>query len=76
MSYIFTTFSVFDKRMQQKFKQMVPPVTEMERILARRKNPKEREKVIKFYTELLQNITDELDGIAMFFRTDYLMNCF
>lgn len=42
---------------------MIPPVNEMEEILAQRKNAKEREKVIKFYTELLQSISDELDGI-------------
>lgn len=34
----------------------------MEKILARRKDPKERERVIAFYDILIQNISDELDG--------------
>lgn len=52
--------------MQRKFREFIPPVTEMERILARRKNPKEREKVVKFYTDLLKNIADEIDGLIIF----------
>lgn len=38
------------------------PDYEMEKILAKRKDPKEREKAITFYKVLLQNIEDELDG--------------
>lgn len=41
---------------------MVPPVYEMEKILAKRKDPAERMKVLTFYDVLLQNIADELDG--------------
>lgn len=47
--------------MEQKYKEQVPDY-EMEKILAKRKDPKEREKVITFYNVLLQNIEDELDG--------------
>ena len=46
--------------MEQKFKEEVPEY-EMEKILARRKDPKEREKVVTFYKVLLSNIEDELD---------------
>lgn len=62
--HIHFNFSGFDEHMQQKFNEMVPPITEMERILAKRKSPKEREKVVKFYSELLQNIADEIDGVC------------
>ncbi|EFA06809.2 uncharacterized protein LOC662519 [Tribolium castaneum] len=51
---------VFDRHMEQKFREEVPDY-EMEKILARRKDPKEREKVITFYKVLLTNIEDELD---------------
>ncbi|XP_050515734.1 uncharacterized protein LOC114345139 [Diabrotica virgifera virgifera] len=54
--------SSFDQRMAEKFVEMVPPVTEMEKILARRKDPKYREKVLQFYDALMQHIADELDG--------------
>ncbi|CAH1958648.1 unnamed protein product [Acanthoscelides obtectus] len=54
--------SSFDKRMQRKFDDMCPPLYEIEKILARRKDPKEREKVLAFYDVLMQNIADELDG--------------
>lgn len=49
--------------MKEKFQQYVPEPTEMEKILARRKDPKERERVITFYDILIQNINDELDGV-------------
>lgn len=52
--------------MMEKFKDMVPPVTEMEKILARRKDPKERQRVLTFYDALAQNIADELDGAAIY----------
>lgn len=48
--------------MEKKFKEMVPAPMEMERILMRRKDPAERQKVLVFYDSLLQNIEDELDG--------------
>lgn len=48
--------------MQEKFKEYVPPQTEMEVILSRRKDPHERQRVITFYEVILQNIGDELDG--------------
>lgn len=51
--------------MAEKFKDMVPPVTEMEKILAKRKDPKERERVLTFYDTVAQNIVDELDGIVI-----------
>ncbi|KAJ3648501.1 hypothetical protein Zmor_020299 [Zophobas morio] len=51
---------LFDRHMEQKFKEEVPEY-EMEKILARRKDPKEREKVVTFYKVLLSNIEDELD---------------
>ncbi|GJQ82431.1 hypothetical protein Trydic_g11845 [Trypoxylus dichotomus] len=52
----------FEAHMKEKFKEYVPEPTEMEKILARRKDPKERERVITFYDILIQNINDELDG--------------
>lgn len=52
--------------MQRKFRELIPQMTEMERILAKRKNPKEREKVVKFYSDLLKTIADEIDGIIVF----------
>ncbi|RZC43002.1 uncharacterized protein BDFB_011753, partial [Asbolus verrucosus] len=51
---------VFDRHMEQKFQEEVPEY-EMEKILTRRKDPAEREKVVTFYNVLLQNIEDELD---------------
>lgn len=51
-----------DERLKVKFAEMVPPQYEMEKILARRKDPKEREKVLNFYDVLLRSIADELDG--------------
>lgn len=62
LGVIKSAFSAFDQQMEQVFKEMVPPLSEMEKILARRKNPREREKVIKFYKDLLVNISDEIDG--------------
>ncbi|KAJ8924526.1 hypothetical protein NQ315_007324 [Exocentrus adspersus] len=50
------------QQMEEKYAEMVPPVHEMEKILARRKSPAERMKVLTFYDVLLQNIADELDG--------------
>ncbi|XP_022914679.2 myosin heavy chain, clone 203-like [Onthophagus taurus] len=55
---------VFDARMKEKFQEFIPPITEMERILAKRKDPKERERVMTFYNVLLRNIADELDGLV------------
>ncbi|KAK4884846.1 hypothetical protein RN001_001117 [Aquatica leii] len=52
---------IFDKVMEEKFQEMVPPMSEMERILLRRKDPVEREKVLTFYDALMQNIISELD---------------
>lgn len=48
--------------MEAKFREYVPPVSEMEQILLRRKNPGERAKVLAFYDALLQNINGELDN--------------
>lgn len=48
--------------MQQKFAEYCPPQTEMERVLARRKDPVERQKVLTFYDALLHNIGQEMDG--------------
>ncbi|KAI4468961.1 hypothetical protein MML48_2g00002950 [Holotrichia oblita] len=53
---------VFESHLKEKFQEYVPEPTEMEKILARRKDPKERERVITFYDILIQNINDELDG--------------
>ncbi|KAJ3638080.1 hypothetical protein MTP99_001488 [Tenebrio molitor] len=50
----------FDRHMEQKYREEMPDY-EMEKILARRKDPKEREKVVTFYKVLLTNIEDELD---------------
>lgn len=54
--------SSFDQNLKMKFTETVSPQYEMEKILARRKDPKEREKVLNFYDVLLQCIADELDG--------------
>lgn len=54
--------SSFDQELKMKFAEMIPPQYEMEKILARRKDPKEREKVLHFYDVLLRCIADELDG--------------
>lgn len=51
--------------MEQKFGVMFPPLSDMEKVMARRRNPKVKEKVMKFYTDLLQNINDEIDGALM-----------
>lgn len=48
--------------MDRKYKEMVPEPNEMEIILARRKDTKERQRVLTFYDVMLQNIADELDG--------------
>lgn len=53
---------MLERKLSEKFREYVPPVYEMEKILARRKDPKEREKVLTFYDVLMQNIADELDG--------------
>ncbi|XP_018567603.1 uncharacterized protein LOC108908153 [Anoplophora glabripennis] len=52
----------FDQKLKEKYSEMVPPVYEMEKILAKRKDPAERMRVLTFYDVLLQNIADELDG--------------
>jgi hypothetical protein len=52
--------------MEQKYREEMPDY-EMEKILARRKDPKEREKVVTFYKVLLTNIEDELDGRSKVF---------
>ncbi|XP_045476907.1 uncharacterized protein LOC123682369 [Harmonia axyridis] len=54
---------LLERKLSEKFREYVPPVYEMEKILARRKDPKEREKVLTFYDVLMQNIADELDGV-------------
>lgn len=54
--------SSFDQQLKGKYGEMMPPEYEMEKILARRKDPKEREKVLTFYDVLLRCIADELDG--------------
>lgn len=51
--------------MEKKYREEVPEY-EMEKILARRKSPQEREKVVTFYRVLLANIEDELDGLLIF----------
>ncbi|KAK5648308.1 hypothetical protein RI129_003200 [Pyrocoelia pectoralis] len=51
----------FDRVMEEKFQEYVPPVSEMERLLLRRKDPAERERVLAYYDVLLQNITSELN---------------
>ncbi|XP_017780750.1 PREDICTED: uncharacterized protein LOC108565682 [Nicrophorus vespilloides] len=53
---------LFDQVMDRKYKEMVPEPNEMEIILARRKDTKERQRVLTFYDVMLQNIADELDG--------------
>lgn len=58
--------------MQQKFKEHVPPVSEMEQILLRRKNPAERERVLAFYDSLIQNINKELEG-GKFFQNSFFI---
>ncbi|KAF2901326.1 hypothetical protein ILUMI_04860 [Ignelater luminosus] len=52
---------VFGRTMKEKFKEYVPPVSEVEQILLRRKDPVEREKIVSFYNSLLQNINKELE---------------
>lgn len=54
--------SSFDQGLRAKYHELIPPQYEMEKILARRKDPKEREKVLNFYDVLLRCIADELDG--------------
>lgn len=56
--------NTFDEHLQEKYQQEVPPTHEMEKILARRKDPRERERVLTFYDVLMQNIADELDGLS------------
>ncbi|XP_060531088.1 uncharacterized protein LOC132704831 [Cylas formicarius] len=51
-----------ERRLEQKFEELVPAQYEMEKILAKRHDPREREKVLTFYDVLLQNVADELDG--------------
>lgn len=60
--FIFNFFRAFDRKMQEKFEEYCPEPNEMEKILARRKDPKERQKALTFYDVLLRNISDELDG--------------
>lgn len=48
--------------MEQKFAQMVPALTEMERLLINRRNPEERDRVLKFYTVVIRNVGREIDG--------------
>lgn len=52
-----------DQQISQKYREEVPQY-EMEQILAKRKCPKEREKVLTFYDTLLQIVADELNGKA------------
>ncbi|KAL3288842.1 hypothetical protein HHI36_003288 [Cryptolaemus montrouzieri] len=54
---------ILERKLSEKFREYVPPVYEMEKILARRKDPKEREKVLTFYDVLMQNIADEMDEV-------------
>lgn len=51
--------------MAQKYQEMVPEQTEMEKILARRKDPRERRKVVTFYEGVVKNINEELDGMSL-----------
>lgn len=53
---------MLDERLEEKYGEMVPPLNEMEILLARRKDPKERQKAITFYEVIVKNINDELDG--------------
>lgn len=55
---------LYESELARQYEQQVPPQYEMEKILARRKDPKEREKVLTFYDALMQCIVDELDGKA------------
>lgn len=48
--------------MEEKYGDMVREPYEMEKILARRKDPRERRKVITFYEAVVKNIDDELEG--------------
>lgn len=48
--------------MEEKFAQMVPALTEMERLLINRKNPEERERVLQYYGVVIRNISREIDG--------------
>ncbi|KAF7280617.1 uncharacterized protein LOC143204855 [Rhynchophorus ferrugineus] len=52
-----------ERQFEQKYREEVPQY-ELENILAKRKDPKERERVLTFYDVLLQNVADELDGKA------------
>ncbi|CAG9765463.1 unnamed protein product [Ceutorhynchus assimilis] len=56
-----------DKQLSQKYREEVPQY-EMEKILAKRKNPRERERVLAFYDALLQIVADELSGKASEFN--------
>lgn len=53
--------SLMERQLAQKHQEIIPDY-EMEKILAKRKNPKEREKVLSFYDTLLQVVADELNG--------------
>lgn len=50
--------------MEEKYREMVPEVGEMEKIINRRKDPRERRKVITFYEGVIQSINNELDGVS------------
>ncbi|XP_030763780.1 uncharacterized protein LOC115888254 [Sitophilus oryzae] len=52
-----------ERQFARKYQEEVPQY-ELEKILAKRKDPKERERVLTFYDVLLQNVADELDGKA------------
>lgn len=58
-----TSMQKLDAQFGRQFNEDVPQY-EMEKILAKRKNPQEREKVLTFYDTLLQIVADELNGKA------------
>ncbi|GLV36695.1 Serine Protease Immune Response Integrator [Carabus blaptoides fortunei] len=51
-----------DKVLEKQFQKMVPPISEMERILLNRQNPAERRRVIAFYEAISANVAKEING--------------
>ncbi|KAL1506659.1 hypothetical protein ABEB36_005984 [Hypothenemus hampei] len=56
-------YAAVNQQLSRKYNEEVPQY-EMEKILAKRKNPEERQKVLIFYDTLLQIVADELNGKA------------
>lgn len=51
-----------DKVLEKQFQKMVPPISEMERLLLNRQNPAERRRVVAFYESILANVGKEING--------------